>query len=93
MFRKFYGGSVKLAKTESGYFCIAAISKRLFKSNKDDEIVWEIFEATDILTLPHSRYYCSSEEFYIFRINLSLDEDIFEAAIKKLCSYISAISN
>ena len=88
MFEKVDKSLVKLVKTDSGYFCLAGISKKLFKSENDNDIAWEIHENTDILTLPHSRYYCTSEDFYIFRINLSLDKESIKHSILSLCNMI-----
>ena len=76
--------AVKLASIESGYFCLAGIDKSLFCSKADNEIAEEIFSETKILTLPHSRYNYGSDDFYIFRINLSLDSNELKKAMYNL---------
>lgn len=78
------GTDIKLCKSTCGYFTLMAIPKIHFKSSKDQDIINELYNRTSIVTIPHSRYYYNSSEYYCFRINLATETYELLNAIEKL---------
>ena len=78
------GTDFKLCKSTCGYFTLLGIPKIHFKSSKDQEIINEIYNETGIVTIPHSRYYYNSSEYYCFRINLATEAYELLNAIEKI---------
>lgn len=78
------GTDFKLCKSTCGYFTLLGIPKIHFKSSKDQDIINELYKRTGIVTIPHSRYYYNSSEYYCFRINLVTETYELLNAIEKL---------
>lgn len=87
------GTDLKLCKSTCGYFTLLGIPKIHFKSSKDQDIMNELYNKTGIVTIPHSRYYYNSSEYYCFRINLATDTYELLSAIEKLLHICSNSSD
>lgn len=87
------GTDVKLCKSKCGYFTLLGIPKKHFKSTTDQDIVHELYKKTGIVTIPHSRYYYNSLEYYCFRINLATETHELLTAIEKILHICSNSSN
>lgn len=83
------GTDIKLCKTTSGYFTLMAIQKSYFDSEEDQAIVKEIYQKTGIVTIPHSRYYYSSANYYCFRVNLVIETNTLLTAVQTLLQICS----
>lgn len=87
------GTDIKLCKSTCGYFTLLGIPKIYFKSSDDRDIVNELYKKTDIVTIPHSRYYYNSSEYYCFRINLATETHELLTAVEKILHICSNCSN
>lgn len=87
------GTDLKLCKSTCGYFTLLGIPKIHFKSSKDQDIINELYNKTSIVTIPHSRYYYNSSEYYCFRINLATETYELLSAIEKLLHICSNSRN
>lgn len=83
------GTDIKLCKSTSGYFTLMEIPKSSFKSNEDWEIVKELYQKTGIVTIPHSRYYYISSDWYCFRINLVMETNELLSAMQSILQICS----
>lgn len=61
-----------------------AIQKSYFDSKEDQDIVKEIYQKTGIVTIPHSRYYYNSSNYYCFRVNLVIETNKLLTAVRTL---------
>lgn len=75
---------INLCNSTCGYFTLIEIPKKYFKCNNDKEIMNELYEKTNIVTIPHSRYYYNSYSYYCFRINLATDTHNLLEAVQKI---------
>ena len=82
-----------LCKSTCGYFTLLGIPKIHFKSSKDQDIINEIYNGTGIVTIPHSRYYYNSSQYYCFRINLATETYELLNAIENLLHICSNSSD
>ena len=87
------GTDLKLCKSTCGYFTLLGIPKIHFESSKDQDIINELYNKTGIVTIPHSRYYYNSSEYYCFRINLATETYELLNAIEKLLHICSNSSD
>lgn len=87
------GTDIKICKSTCGYFTLLGIPKINFKSSKDQDIIKELYNRTGIVTIPHSRYYYNSSEYYCFRINLATETYELLNAIEKLLHICSNSSD
>lgn len=87
------GTDFKLCKSTCGYFTLLGIPKMYFKSLNDQDIIHELYKKTGVVTIPHSRYYYNSTEYYCFRINLATETYELLTAIKKILHICSNSSN
>lgn len=87
------GTDLRLCKSTCGYFTLLGIPKIHFKSLKDQDIINELYNKTGIVTIPHSRYYYNSSEYYCFRINLATETYELLNAIEKLLHICSNSSD
>ena len=78
------GTDIKLCKSTCGYFTLLGILKKYFSSSNDRDIINELYQKTGIVTIPHSRYYYNSSEYYCFRINLATETHTLLNAIEKI---------
>ena len=61
-----------------------AIPKKYFKHDADKYIMNELYKKTNVVTIPHSRYYYNSSDYYCFRINLATDTHTLLEAVEKI---------
>lgn len=87
------GTDIKLCKSTCGYFTLLGIPKKYFQSSADRDIVNELFRKTGIVTIPHSRYYYNSSEYYCFRVNLASETHELLNAAEKILHICSNSSN
>jgi aspartate/methionine/tyrosine aminotransferase len=87
------GTDFKLCKSTCGYFTLLGIPKIHFNSLKDQDIINELYTRTGIVTIPHSRYYYNSSEYYCFRINLATETYELLNAMEKLLHICSNSSD
>lgn len=73
-----------VCNSNSGYFTLIGIPIQCFNSSIDLEIVKELKKECGILAIPHSRYYYRLNNYFCFRINLSLETSTLMNSIKKL---------
>lgn len=78
------GTDFRLCKSTCGYFTLLEIPKKYFKQSDDKDIVKELYKKTNIVTIPHSRYYYNSLEYYCFRVNLSTQKQELLDAVEKI---------
>lgn len=78
------GTEFQLCRSTCGYFTILGIPKKFFTSSNDKEIVNEVYQKTGIVSIPHSRYYYFSLDYYCFRINLAVETHKLIDAIEKI---------
>lgn len=87
------GTDTKLCKSTCGYFTLLGIPKKYFNSSTDRDIVNEIYKKTGVVTIPHSRYYYNSSEYYCFRINLATETHTLLSAVEKILHMCSNSRN
>lgn len=75
---------IKLCKSTSGYFTLMEIPKSYFESKLDSDIVKEIYKKTGVVTIPHSRYYYNSTNYYCFRVNLAIETNKLLSAVQTI---------
>lgn len=75
---------VSLCNSTCGYFTLMAIPKKYFKHDADKYIMNELYKKTNVVTIPHSRYYYNSSDYYCFRINLATDTHTLLEAVEKI---------
>ena len=79
------GTDFVLSKSTCGYFVLLGIPKKYFIASTDKDIVYELYERTGVVTIPHSRYYYNSSQYYCFRINLATEtHDLLDSMEKIL---------
>lgn len=74
----------KLCKSTSGYFTLMEIPKFYFKSKNDSDIMKEIYQKSGVVTIPHSRYYYNSADYYCFRVNLVIETNKLLSAVQTI---------
>ncbi|TGX99780.1 aminotransferase class I/II-fold pyridoxal phosphate-dependent enzyme [Hominisplanchenecus murintestinalis] len=83
------GTDVKLCKSTSGYFTLVAIPKTYFQSSEDRDIMKEIYQKANVVTIPHSRYYYKLTNHYCFRVNLVIETNKLLSAVQAILQICS----
>jgi aspartate/methionine/tyrosine aminotransferase len=83
------GSKYYLSNSNSGYFSLMGIPYYKLKNIKGIEAAKYIANKVNIITIPHDRYGCFSEEFYTFRVNLTLKKEDLYLNISKLLNIYS----
>lgn len=73
--------NIIISNCNTSYFCQIGIPKNNFAEENDIKIAIKILYDTGILTIPHSRYLFSSNQYYNFRVNLTLEKEKLKKAI------------
>jgi aspartate/methionine/tyrosine aminotransferase len=78
------GKNIFISDCSSGYFALMGIPIRELKGLTEAEFAVSIVKKFNILTIPHSRYLFKDDDYYYFRINLSMDKAKLIMNINKL---------
>ncbi len=76
------GKNCIISNSNSSFFFVLGIPKT--KEMNDINIAIHLLNTTGILTIPHSRYLLESENYYYFRVNLLIDENILLDSLAKI---------
>ncbi|MDR0442009.1 MAG: aminotransferase class I/II-fold pyridoxal phosphate-dependent enzyme [Treponema sp.] len=67
------GKNAFLSNCVSGYFVLMGIPVQRLNCLSDMEAAFAIIDKVNVFTIPHSRYHFVDNDYYHFRINLSMD--------------------
>jgi hypothetical protein len=88
------GTAISLSECNSGYFCLARIPHALTdKLCRRENVAEMLIASADVLSIPHDRYLYIDDEFYCFRVNLSIASNELMLAFQRVLAWLDTSSN